>query len=97
MELTSKQRAKLRSIAQTEDTIAQFGKDELSPAQIDMIDRALEKREIVKCSCLETSPYTARELMDILAEKTNSTPVTAIGRKFVLFRPNKKKPQIKLD
>ena len=97
MELTSKQRAKLRSIAQTEDTIAQFGKEELTDAQVTMIDKALTKRELIKCSVLETSPYTASEIMNILAEKTNSIPVTAIGRKFVLYRRNKKKPQINLD
>lgn len=97
MEITSKQRAKLRSLAQTEDTIAQFGKDELTDAQVAMIDNALKKRELIKCSCLETSPYTAEELMQILAEKTNSLPVTAIGRKFVLYKRNNKKPIIKLD
>lgn len=96
MELTSKQRARLRSLAQAEETIAQFGKDELSEPQVKMIKDSLTKRELIKCSVLESSPYEAAELMNILAEKTNSTPITAIGRKFVLYKRNNKKPIITL-
>jgi RNA-binding protein len=97
MALTSKQRAKLKGIAQNIESIAQFGKNELSPEQITMVDQMLEKRELIKGTVLETSPYTAREMAGILAEKTASEPVQAIGRKFVLYRRNAKDPQITLD
>ena len=97
MEMTSKQRAKLRGMAQNIETIAQFGKNELSPEQITMVEQMLTKRELIKCSVLENSPYTARELANILAEETGAVAVDAIGRKFVLYRRNEKEPVISLD
>jgi RNA-binding protein len=84
-------------MAQNIDTIAQFGKNELSPEQIVMVEQMLTKRELIKCSVLENSPYTARELANILAEETGAVAVDAIGRKFVLYRRNEKDPVIKLD
>jgi len=97
MPLTSKQRAKLRSLAQTMETIAQFGKNEITPEQIEMIDRMLAKRELIKCTVLETSPYTAREACALLAGRTGAEPVQAIGRKFVLYRRNEESPVIPLE
>lgn len=97
MVITSKQRAKLRGMAQTIETIAQFGKSELSEEQITMVEQMLTKRELIKCSVLESSPYTARELANLLAEKTGAVAVDSIGRKFVLYRRNNKEPVITLD
>jgi len=97
MEITSKQRAKLRGMAQSIEAIAQFGKCELSDEQVTMVEQMLTKRELIKCSVLESSPYTARELANILAEKTGAVAVDAIGRKFVLYRRNDKDPVISLD
>lgn len=94
MELTSKQRAKLRSLAQNIEVTASFGKDELTDEQIIMIDQLLTKRELIKATVLETSPYEASELLTLLAEKCNAVPVTAIGRKILLYRRNQKEPKI---
>lgn len=97
MELTSKQRAHLRALAQNIETIAQFGKNELSDEQVTMVEQMLEKRELIKCAVLESSAYTASELCRILAQRTNSIAVASIGRKFVLYRRNEKEPVISLD
>ncbi|MFV0498095.1 MAG: YhbY family RNA-binding protein [Candidatus Fimivivens sp.] len=97
MEITSKQRAKLKGLAQNLETIAQFGKNELSSEQIKMVDQMLIKRELIKCAVLESSPYTARELAELLAQETKAVPVQAIGRRFVLYRRNPKDPVITLD
>lgn len=97
MELTSKQRAHLRSLAQSVETIAQFGKNELSDEQVTMVNQMLEKRELIKCGILESSSYTADELARLLARKTGSVVVATIGRKFVLYRRNKKDPVISFD
>ena len=94
MALTSKHRAKLKSLAQNLEAIAQFGKNEITPEQVTMIDQMLEKRELIKCTVLETSPYTAREAAQLLAERTGAEPVQAIGRKFVLYRRREKDPVI---
>ncbi len=97
MQLTGKQRAKLKGLAQSLDAIAQFGKNELSGEQIKMVDQALTKRELIKCRVLDTSPYSAREAAELLAEKTGAAVVQSIGSRFVLYRPNPEKPVIRLD
>ncbi|MEG1774128.1 MAG: YhbY family RNA-binding protein [Oscillospiraceae bacterium] len=97
MIITSKQRAKLKGLAQDLETLAQFGKGEISPEQLTMVEQMLTKRELIKCRVLETSPYTAGELAELLAEKTGAVAVQAIGSRFVLYRPNRDKPIIKLN
>ncbi len=94
--LTSKQRAKLRSIASTEDTIFQIGKGGIPDTLVNQVEDALRVREIIKMKVLENSSYTPREAGEELAEKTNSELVQVIGNKLVLYKRNPKDPVIKL-
>ncbi|MCH5298236.1 MAG: YhbY family RNA-binding protein [Ruminococcus sp.] len=94
--LTSKQRAYLRGIANTIDTIVHIGKGGMSDEIIKQADDALTAREIIKGKCLESSPITPREAADTIAEKINADVVQVIGFKFVLYRPNPDEPVIKL-
>lgn len=94
--LTSKQRAKLKSIASTADTIFQIGKGGIPDTLVNQVDDALRAREIVKIKVLENSAYTPKEASAELSEKTNSEVVQVIGSKLVLYRPNPKEPVIKL-
>lgn len=55
MELTSKQRAQLRGLANSIDTILHIGKDGLGDNLIAQADTALEARELVKGKVLENS------------------------------------------
>ena len=72
MELTSKQRAQLRGIANTLDTIVIIGKDGITENLIKQANDALEAREIIKCRVLENSLLTAREACDELSRLTRS-------------------------
>ena len=90
--LTSKQRAYLRSMASTYDTIMQVGKGGIVETLIKQVDDALTARELIKLKVLENCEYSAREVAEILTEKTNSEPIQVIGNKVVLFRRNPKKP-----
>ncbi len=92
--LTSKQRASLRSMANSMDPIMQVGKNGIGEELITSVDNALEARELIKMTALETAPVTAREAADELAEATGADVVSVVGRKFVLYRPSKKKPKI---
>ena len=94
--LTSKQRAYLRGLANTIDTILYIGKGGISDALIKQADDALTARELIKGKCLENSPLNSREAADLLAESTKSDVVQVIGSKFVLYRPNPDEPVIKL-
>lgn len=91
MELTSKQRAQLRALANGLDPIFIVGKDGLGENLIAQINDALEARELVKGRVLETSPLSAREACEQLTKLTRSEPVQVIGSKFVLYRPSHRK------
>ena len=86
MELTSKQRAQLRALANGLDTIVQIGKDGIGEAQVKQADEALTARELIKCRVLESAMLTAREACEELARRTRSEPVQVIGSRFVLYR-----------
>ena len=65
--LTSKQRAQLRGLAATEDTIVHIGKGGITENIVTQMNDALKARELVKGRVLENSLLTAREACDQLA------------------------------
>lgn len=94
--LTSKQRAKLRSISSKEDTILQVGKNGIGDTLIKQVADALLAREIIKMRVLENALMDPREAAEELAEATESEVVQVIGTKFVLYKRNQKNPIIEL-
>lgn len=88
--MTSKQRAYLRSQANTLDSIFQIGKTGLTDNLIKQLSDALTARELIKISVLETAPDTAKNLSLEIAEATNSVVVQVIGSKITLFRQKEK-------
>ena len=88
--LTSKQRARLRGFANTIQPITQVGKSGVTPELCATVEAALESRELIKLSVLETAGLTAREAADAVSEATGADVVSVIGRKFVLFRVSSK-------
>ena len=95
--LTSKQRAKLKSIAASTETILQVGKGGIGEQLIKQVDDALTAREIIKLRVLETAPEEPGPLAQKLAEATQSEVVQVIGRRMILYRKNQKKPILLLD
>ena len=92
--LNSKQRAVLRGIAGTMDTIFQVGKGGINEALISQVSDALRKRELIKLRVLDNSAYTSREAAEEIAEKTGADVVQVIGNRFVIFKRNPKEPVI---
>ena len=90
MELTSKQRAQLRGMANSLDTILIIGKEGIGENLVKQANDALEARELIKCRVLETAMYTAKEACQELAQLTRSEGVQVIGTKFVLYRESHK-------
>lgn len=97
MELTSKQRAQLRGIANSIDTIVIIGKDGITENLVKQANDALEAREIIKCKVLENSMLTAREACEELSRLTRSEQVQVIGTKFVLYRQHYDKSKRKIE
>ena len=94
--LTSKQRAKLRGMANGIETILQVGKGNVTENLVKQVDDALEARELIKLRVLETSMVSPREAAEELAEKTGAQVVQVIGTRFILFRQKKKDSKISL-
>ena len=91
MDLTSKQRAQLRGLANSIDTILHVGKDGIGDNLVKQANDALEARELIKGKVLENCMLTSREAAEELAQKTRSDVVQVIGTKFVLYCPTHKK------
>ena len=91
MELTSKQRAQLRGLANGIDTILIVGKEGIGDNLVKQADDALEARELIKGRVLDNSLLSPREAAEELAPRTRSEVVQVIGTKFVLYRPSHKR------
>lgn len=89
--LNSRQRAQLRGMANSYDTILQVGKSGISEQTLKQVDDALTARELIKLRRLETAPETTRETADFIAQKVGADVVQVIGSKFILYRQSKEK------
>ena len=97
MELTSKQRAQLRGLANNIDTILIVGKEGIGDNLVKQANDALEARELIKGRVLENSMLTAREACEQLAKLTRSESVQVIGSKFVLYRRHYDKSRRRIE
>lgn len=94
--LTSKQRAYLRSLANSIDTVVMVGKGGLSEQIFKTADEAITARELIKGKVLESCELSVREVADSIAKQINADVVQVIGTKFVLYRKNDDEPVIVL-
>ena len=94
--MTSKQRAYLKGLAMSLDPVFQIGKASLTPEVTEAVRETFHTRELVKLAVLKNCMDDPRELADIVAERTRSNVVIVIGKKIVLYRPNRKNPKIVL-
>ena len=94
--LNSKQRAFLRSKANSEEPILDLGKGGLSEPLLRQAEDALAARELIKGKVLETAPFSSREAAEQVAQAVCAEVVQVIGRTFVLYRRNQKEPKIQL-
>lgn len=97
MELSSKQRAYLRSLSNDLDVIVHIGKDGIGDNLVKQVNDALEARELIKGRVLENSMYTAREAAEELRVKARCEVVQVIGSKFVLYRMQHDKSRRKIE
>ncbi|WP_426348961.1 YhbY family RNA-binding protein [Alloiococcus sp. CFN-8] len=94
--ISSKQRAYLRSLANTITPIFQLGKNGIEEAFLRQLEEALEAREIIKITVLENSGYTAKEAINEICESIGCEGVQAIGNKIVIYKASQKNPRIVL-
>ena len=94
--LTSKQRAYLRGLANTESAIMQIGKGGVGENLTKTVSDALEARELIKLSVLENCETTPKETANALAEAVGADVVGVIGRKIILYRESREHKKIEL-
>ncbi|MCM1543352.1 MAG: ribosome assembly RNA-binding protein YhbY [Blautia sp.] len=94
--MTSKQRAYLKSLASSLNPIFQVGKSSLTPEFTAAIREAFNNNELIKIAVLKNCADDPGEIGQILAERTHSQLVQVIGKKIVLYKPDKDKPRIVL-
>ena len=94
--MTSKQRAYLKSLASNLDPIFQVGKASLTPELTEAIGEYFKNNELIKVAVLKNCIDDPRAIAEVVAERTHSQVVQVIGKKIVLYKPNKDKPKIEL-
>ena len=94
--LTSKQRASLRGMANTIDTILYIGREGITDNTVKEAYDALEARELIKCAVQQGCELTAREALDELCGRVHAEPVQCIGRRFVMYRRSRENHKIEL-
>lgn len=94
--LTQAQKKQLKALANPLDAIYQIGKNVLGEQQYDMLNKALEARELIKISVLKTVDASLSELAIDLSMHLHAEIVQIIGHVIVLYRKNRKHPVIRL-
>ena len=89
-EMTSKQRAALRSRAQSLSPVVMVGHDGITEGVIAALDQALTDHELVKVRFQDFKDMT-RDLAEELAQKTESTKIAVTGFTAVFYRENPEK------
>lgn len=92
--MTSKQRAYLKGLAADILPVVQIGKAGLTPEVTDSVAEAFNNRELIKISVLKNCLDPPAALAEMLAGRTQSQVVLVIGRKIVLYKPNKEHQKI---
>lgn len=97
--LNSRQRAQLRAMANSIDTIVYIGKGGITENILTQVRDALKARELIKGKVLDNALLTPSEAVEELAKLCLAESVQAIGSKFVLYKENRelaKEKRIKL-
>lgn len=94
--MTSKQRSYLKGLAMTIEPIFQVGKNSITPEYTEAIREAFNTKELIKIAVLKNCMDDPREIAQILADRTGSEVVQVIGKKIVLYKPDKDNPKILL-
>ena len=94
--LTQAQKKQLKALIVADKTKYQIGKSEVTNSLLDMLDKALTARELIKIEVLKSATSSVMEITLDLSSKLNADVVQVVGRVIVLYRRNKENPKIKL-
>ena len=94
--ITSKQRAKLKSISHNIKPIINIGKNGISDNLMIQINDLLEAREIIKIKILSNNLDKSKNLINSIIKETNSEFIQFLGNIITIYRKSKKNQKIEL-
>ena len=89
--ISTKDRAKLRAMAQKLQPTIQIGKGGITPSVLDSICLVLDKRELVKIRLLQNSGLDTQTAMQKICSEIGADPVQQIGSIVVVYKKSNKK------
>jgi RNA-binding protein len=96
LNLSSKQRRYLRSLAHHLDPVVQIGDRGLTEEVMSKVDMELEVHELIKVKIASKDRAERDAMGERIERKTGSGIVQRIGKVVILYRPRSKKPTLKL-
>ena len=94
--LTGKQKRFLRSKANRLQPLIQIGKNGLTDAVINLIEEALEAKELIKVNILQNCDEDKNEIAEKLTEREGIELVQIIGNIIVVYKESVEKKRIEL-
>ena len=96
--MTTKQRAKLRSMCNTMEPVLHIGKDGITDNLVKQCWDALEARELIKVTVQKNAPFeSTRQACDALCARVHAEPVQTIGSRFSIYRQAREDSRIRLE
>ena len=88
--MTTKERAKLRSIAMTIQPTTHIGKNGITDEVINQISKQLQAHELIKINVLKNCDFSAKEIAGDVAEAVGAEVVQVLGNKITLYKVSTK-------
>ena len=95
--MTTRQRAKLRSMGTILEPIVHIGKEGINDNLCKQAWDALEARELIKVTVQKNAPLDARKACAELCQRVHAEPVQVIGNRFVIYRQAREDSKIRLE
>ena len=84
--ISTKQRSKLKAMANTLRPLVTIGKDELTDNVIKEIETALYHHELVKVAALQSCETPAKVMCQQVCDVLACDPVQCVGNRFVVYK-----------
>lgn len=88
--ITTKQRSKLKAMANTLRPLVTIGKEELTENVVKEIETALYHYELVKVAALQSCDTPAKAMCQEVCEILSCEPVLCVGNRFVVYKRSNK-------
>jgi len=93
--ITARQKKYLKGLAHPLSALVHIGKDGISQGVLDTVNTELSNHELVKVKIGSNSNAEKHSTSQTVAEQTGSSLVQLIGKTFILYKQNLKKPKDK--